>query len=219
MDRVGQLSISQSFTPVPAETANAWTHGLGWGLSMVAAAALMQLVLPTGDWMTSLGCGVYCASLVALYAASTLSHTVVEPQRKSLFRMLDQVCIFLLIAGSYTPFLMSHVRTATGWTLLSAIWALTAIGVAVRLRSGERPMAFYWYVALAWAPAIVLKEVYAHTGMTGMTYVIAGGVAYLSGLWFFLNDHRHPYFHACWHCFVMVGSALHFLFHYRFVLV
>ncbi|MGD9858123.1 MAG: hemolysin III family protein, partial [Planctomycetaceae bacterium] len=191
----------------------------GWGLSVIASAALMRTVITQGDWLTTIGCGVYAASLVALYATSTLSHSIAHPPRRSLFRMLDQICIFLLISGSYTPFLMAHSRTVAGWTLLAVMWALTFVGVAVRLRTGDQPVAVAWYVALAWLPVLILGQVHSLTGLTGLTYVIAGGLAYVIGLWFFVNDHKHPYFHALWHCCVIVGTGLHFLFHYRYVII
>ncbi len=219
MERLAQLSFSQSLTPVSAETANAWTHGFGWGLSMIGAVALMRTVMLDGDALTTLGCAIYVCSLVSLYGASTLSHSIEHPERKSLYRMLDQICIFLLIAGSYTPFLMAHVRTAAGWALLATVWTLAFVGTIARVRSGDRPVAFFWYVALAWIPVMIMGHVLAITGLVGLTYVIAGGLAYIVGLWFFLNDHRHPYFHAVWHCCVIVGTGLHFLFHYRFVTV
>ncbi len=219
MERLAQLSFSQSVTPVSAETANAWTHGFGWGLSVIGAVALMRNVMLGGDALATLGCAIYVCSLVALYGASTLSHSIEHPERKSLFRMLDQVCIFLLIAGSYTPFLMAHVRTTGGWSLLAAVWTMAFAGAVARIRSGDRPVGFVWYVAMAWLPVMILGQVLAITGFVGLTYVVAGAVAYMVGLWFFVNDQRHPYFHAIWHCCVILGTGLHFLFHYRFVTV
>ncbi|MBX3440657.1 MAG: hemolysin III family protein [Planctomycetaceae bacterium] len=219
MERLAQISLSQSLPVVPAETVNAWTHGLGWGLSAVGSVALIRNAMAAGDALTTAGCAVYAASLLLLYAASTLSHACEDVRWKSLFRMWDQVCIFLMIAGSFTPFALSHLRTTSGWTLLSVMWGLTFVGAAIRIRSGERPVAFPWYVALAWMPVLILGDVLAITGTTGLMYVLAGGGAYMFGLWFFVNDYRHPYFHAVWHCSVILGSGLHFLFHYRFVII
>lgn len=216
MDRLASLPASQ-FASIPAESANAWTHGLGWGLSIIGAVELMRTVFAVGDPLTTLGCGVYAGSLVALYGASTLSHSIEHPVRKSLFRMLDQICIFLLIAGSYTPFAVAHLRTGLGWSVLAATWMLTAIGVMMRIRSGDRPVPFYWFLPQAFMPVLILGQILAITGPTGLAYVTLGGLAYLIGLWFFINDHKHPYFHAVWHCCVIVGSSLHFLFHYQYV--
>lgn len=216
MQRLSSLSASQ-LDSIPAETANAWTHGFGWGLSMVGAVVLMRTAVSSGDALTTLGCAIYAASLVSLYAASTLSHSVEQPERKQLFAMLDQICIFLLIAGSYTPFALSHLRTGLGWSLLAAMWTLSLVGIVVRIRSGNRPVPYAWYLPQAFLPVVTLEPVLAATGPMGLFYVVFGGLAYLVGLWFFVNDHKHPYYHAAWHCWVIVGSGMHFLFHYQFV--
>ena len=217
MERLATFSYSDNSTPIRAETANAWTHGLGWGLSVIGAVALMWTVVPGGDALKTLGCAIYAGSLVALFAASTLSHSTDHPQRKNLFRMLDQICIFLLIAGSYTPFFLSHLRSGPWWMLLAAMWLLTVIGIMARIRLGERAVPFFWFLLLACLPAAILGQVLTITGLPGLTYVTVGGLAYLSGLWFFVNDRKHPYFHAIWHCCVILGSGLHFLFHYQYV--
>ena len=217
MDRLAIFPVSPILPQISGETASAATHGVGCVLSVVGGIALVRSALAAGDPLQTLGCAVYASSAVALYGASTLSHSYGDPQRKSLFRMLDQVFIFVMIAGSFTPFAMTHMRTVLGWTLLALMWMLTLVGVITRIRLGRRPMEFVWYLPLAWLPVLTLGHVLMVTGLTGFIYVIAGGLAYMVGLWFYVNDHRHRYFHAVWHCWVIMGSGLHFLFHFQCV--
>jgi hemolysin III len=216
MSRLATRGSLARVEPVPAETVNVWTHGFGWCLSLLGASAMMQAIISRGDVGRVWGCGVYVLSLIALYAASTLSHSF-EDRRRILFRMLDQVCIFLLVAGSFTPFALVHLRDGLWWVLLAVMWGVALTGIVARIRSGERTLHFGWYVALGWMPVLTLERIVHVAGLPGLALVLAGGLAYTGGTWFLNNDHRHPYFHAVWHLCTILGSALHYVFLYRYV--
>ncbi len=199
-------------TSVPSETANQWTHGLGFVLSLGAAAVMVNAVWSQPDMLRTAGCLIYLATLVGLYAASTLSHSFEDPARRSFYRTLDQVCIFLLAAGSFTPFAMTHLRGGWGWGVFLAMWGLACVGIVVRLLRGEGAVAFLFYVLLGWMPVLTLGRVFDLGGSHGLALVIGGGLAYTGGLWFLVNDGRHRYLHAAWHLCTITGSACHFLF-------
>jgi hemolysin III len=155
-------------------------------------------------------------SLVALYAASTLSHSFEAPERRDFYRMLDQVCIFLLVAGTYTPFGLVHARDGGWWVLLAAMWLCALCGISVRIR-GRRSVPAVFYVVLGWLPLLAMGRAAEVGEWWGMTLVIAGGLAYTCGTWFLANDRRHPYFHAVWHLCTIAGSACHYLFLLQYV--
>lgn len=215
MDRVAQFVFSKAVSPVPSETANQWTHALGWFLSVVGSIPLMWVVTLHGGTWEFLGGTIYVVTLVGLYGASTLSHSFDDPRRRSLFRMIDQICIFLMMVGQYTAFSVAHLRTAPWWVVLSLMWSVALIGIVVRIRAGERSVHHGWYLSICIFPALAIGQVLTVTGVAGLSYVLLGGAAYLTGLWFFVNDHRHIYYHAVWHCCVILGSVLHYLFLYR----
>jgi hemolysin III len=198
---------------IPAETANQWTHGLGLLLSLAAAGVMAQTLCGGRfDAWRACGCGVYLVSLVALYSASTLSHSFVDPRRRAFFRTLDQVCILMLIAGNYTAFALVHLREGWWWALHVAIWLLTAVGALVRVRRGDGSLPFAFFAVLGWLPVLSLGRVLELSGAGGLSLVIGGGIAYTGGLWFLVNDHRRPYLHAAWHLSTIAGSTCHFLF-------
>lgn len=216
-----ELSLDVPHRPsrwlVSSETANQLTHGLGFGLSLVAATTMAETVLQSSDLVRTIGCLVYLLTLVALYAASMLSHSFDDPARRSFYRLLDQVCIFLLVAGSYTPFGLLHVSSGAWWLILAAVWLLALLGIALRILRGEGGVTFTFYVLMGWLPVLTLGHVYEFTGLTGLALVLGGGAAYTGGLWFLVNDNRHPYLHAVWHLCTITGSACHFIFLQRFV--
>lgn len=198
--------------PLISETANQWTHAAGFLLSVVAAAVMLQTVARQPDVARATGCLIYVLSLMSVYAASTLSHSVREPRRLQFFQMLDQVCIFLLTAGSFTPFGLVHLREGAWQLILVGMWILCLTGILIRVLRGPGSVAFRFFAAIGWLPALALGHVYDLSGLTGLALVIAGGVAYTGGLWFLVNDHRHRYMHAAWHVCTIAGSACHFLF-------
>ena len=215
MDRVAQFVLSRTVPPVPSETANMWTHAFGWFLSIVGSIALIRTVLINGGPWQTLGATIYVVTTVALYGASTLSHSFDDPARRYLFRMIDQICIFIVMAGQYTAFSVAHLRTTPWWIVLSLMWSVALIGIIVRIRAGERSVHFAWFLSMCIFPALAIGQVLEITGITGVSFVLLGGAAYITGLWFFINDHKHLYYHAVWHCCVILGSVLHYMFLYR----
>ncbi len=215
MDRVAQFVLSRTVPSVPAETANQWTHAFGWFLSLVGSIPLMRALAVKGGSWELLGGTIYVVTLLALYGASTLSHSFDDPSRRHVFRMIDQICIFLIMVGQYTAFSITHLRTGPWWIVLGLMWAAALVGIVVRIRAGERSVHHGWYLSMCIFPAVAVGQVLAVTGVAGLSYVLLGGAAYLVGLWFFVNDHRHIYYHAVWHCCVILGSVFHYLFLYR----
>lgn len=215
-----------AFGPEPAvstpwrlstETANQITHAAGFFAGLVAATVLMIKVWPTGDLLAIIGCTIYAATLIALYAASTLSHSFESPSHREFFRMLDQVCIFLFVVGNFTPFVLVHIRNSWGWSLLALMWCFSLLGCYLRVKSREHTISPWFFMPLGWLPILTIGSIYAVGSWLGLGIVLAGGLAYSGGVWFLMNDHKHPYFHAVWHIATMTGTGLHFLFTLWFV--
>lgn len=209
--------ITHDARTISSETANQWTHAVGWALSMMGGVLLATAVLDCGDGWRTCGCLVYAASLVGVYAASTLSHSFGDGLWRNRFRMLDQICIFLLVVGTYSAYAMTYARDGWLGSMLAFMWVIALLGIIARIRSGEESVSFTWYVALGWIPIIALGRILDTTGLAGMSLALGGGLAYTAGTWFLVNDHRHPHFHAVWHCFTILGSLLHYLYVYEYV--
>lgn len=210
------ITLPEAAAP-SSETANQITHGLGFCLSVLAACVLMSAVVPTGDPYRIAGCIVYALTLVALYAASTLSHSFEDAERREFYRMLDQVCIFLLVVGTYTPFGLVHARQ-NGWqVILIGMWLYALAGIFLRVRRPSETLRPLIFLVMAWLPAPILYRAFQVSSTPGLLTILGGGLAYSAGVWFLINDHRHRYFHAVWHTFTILGSALHFLFVLEYV--
>ncbi len=205
------LYASGEYRPVD-EMANLITHGLGLVLSLIASVALMSLVTATGRSADILACGVYCTTLVALYAASTLSHMFHDLAWRRFFRMLDQACIFLLIAGSFTPFAVVYLMHGWWPLLLVAMWTLALAGVVLVLRTRNLSTAArVTYGLLGWLPAIALYELATAASPEVLIWVLAGGAFYSIGTLFLRYDGFVRYMHALWHIFVIGGSTCHYV--------
>ncbi|HKC89576.1 MAG TPA: hemolysin III family protein [Blastocatellia bacterium] len=193
------------------EIANSVTHGVGLAMSLAGLIALVILAFARGGVWHIVGCCVYGATLVALYAASTLYHSVQHPRLKRIFLVADQVAIYLLIAGTYTPFTLVNLRGRWGWSLLALVWTLALFGIGVRVIFAERRKAVTMalYLAIAWMAIIAVKPIFATVPLGGLAWIGAGGLAYMTGLVFFAWD-RLPFNHAIWHLFVMAGSGCHY---------
>lgn len=204
---------------ISTETANQLTHAAGFLAGVVATVVLMSKVWATGNLLAIVGCTIYAATLVALYAASTLSHSFECPRNREFFRMLDQVCIFLFVVGNFTPFVLVHIQNRWGWCLLGLMWSFALLGCYLRIRSREHTISPWFFMPLGWLPILTLGSIYAAGSWMGLSFVLAGGLAYSGGVWFLMNDHKHPYFHAVWHIATMTGTGLHFLFTLWYVAV
>ena len=211
------FGIANESAAISGESANQWTHAFGWGLSLIGASILLPTVFANGDGWRILGCTVYVIALVGVYAASTLSHGITDQLWRNRFRMLDQICIFLLVVGTYTAYATTFARDGWLGVMLGLMWVIALVGCMARVRSGDESVSFVWYVALGWIPVLALGRMLDATGTSGVALAIGGGLAYTGGTWFLVNDHKHPHFHAVWHCFTMVGSLLHFIYVYEYV--
>lgn len=192
------------------EVANTLTHGAGTVLSVAALYFLMEAAAATGSTMTIFGCAVYGVCQILLYAASTLYHGVQQPRTKALFRKADHVCIYLLIAGTYTPFLLAFLDGPWLWSLLSLVWACALFGGYSRMVAKPHdPMSYTPYVATGWLAVLAVKPIIESTPLGGLLLIFAGGVCFTIGVAFLLQ-HRRPYFHTIWHLWVLAGSTCHF---------
>jgi len=202
------------------ELANSLTHGTGWLLSLFATFLLAKQVLPSGNLLLIVGCGLYAFSLLAVYAASTLSHAVTNPRWKHRWWIWDQGLIYLLIAGSYTGFGLPLLQIPTNRWLLAAIWALALAGFFFKIlrRHQNDKTSTISYVALAWVPILGVQSATTLLPTSSLYWLFSGGLLYTSGVLFLLLDRRMPYFHALWHLLVMAGSICHFIGIYQIVL-
>lgn len=202
---------------VADDMANAVTHGLGLLLSLVGLPILIVSAQDRGDALNVVGASVFGATLVALYAASTLYHAVQTARVKRVLRVADHVAIYLLIAGTYTPFTLGVLRGAWGWTLFGIVWGLAALGVLFKLALGMRfPKAStLFYVAMGWVVIIAARPLMHALSAPGLWLLVAGGLLYSGGVVFYVSDRRR-YMHAVWHLCVMAGSGCHFVAVWRY---
>jgi hemolysin III len=201
------------------ERANAITHGLGLLLSVAGAVAMVTYVLGDGDVWRQVGCTVYVASLIAVYAMSTLSHSATTPEWRSYFRALDQGCIYLLIAATYTPFSLVYLRTAPWWLLLGAIWSIALWGFLSKVVFSHRveSVALWPCILLGWMPTISVPALAGIVPVAAFWWMLVGGICYSVGTIFLRYDYKVRHFHAVWHVMVIAGSTCHFLAIFSFV--
>lgn len=199
------------FTPTE-EVWNGITHGIGTALSIAGLTLLVVLAAVYGDSWRVVSFSIYGSTLVLLYLASTLYHSIQIPKVKRVLQVLDHAAIYLLIAGSYTPFLLVNMRGKLGWTLFGVVWGLAILGIALRTIFVGRfeKLAVVGYVLMGWLMVVGFKEMQLAIPPGGVNLIIAGGVTYTVGVIFFAWR-KIPYNHAIWHLFVMGGSICHFL--------
>jgi hemolysin III len=200
------------------EVASLVTHAVGVVFS-VAALAVM-LFLSAGDALKLVSAAVFGTSLVLLYTSSTLYHFFTSPRWKARFQMFDHICIYLLIAGSYTPFTLITLKGAWGWSIFGAVWAMAIGGVLLKtLWKGKKD---HWistalYLLMGWLIVLALGPLLRGMPLAGIVWLAAGGFAYSFGVVFFAW-HKLPFNHAIWHLFVLAGSVCHVLAASLFVL-
>jgi len=194
------------------EIANSVSHGLGALGALLAAPLLIVGATRQGDAALIAGTAVFAASMCLLYLASALYHALPHGRAKRLFNVLDHSAIYLLIAGTYTPFTLGPLRGPWGWTLLGLVWGLAALGVALKAsRRLDRPaLSTGLYLAMGWLVAIAVDPVLENVPAGGLWLLLAGGLAYTAGVVFFVFDSRWRYAHFVWHLFVLAGTACHF---------
>ena len=201
------------------EVANSLTHGFGFILSLAGFVFLLVLALFKGDGWHLASSIIYGSSLVVLYAASTVYHTATDPVMKMRLQILDHCCIYLLIAGSYTPFILIELRDGFGFVLLAVVWTTAAVGIAMKIifRARFKAVGIVLYLLMGWLGVVAAPPLYTALGMTPLALVAAGGLSYTAGMIFF-GWHSIKHNHAIFHVFVLGGSILHFIAVARYVL-
>lgn len=201
------------------ERLNAWTHLVGAVLSVLGALWLLLLASQAGDIWKIVSVAIYGVTLVLLYSASTLYHSVKGPAKR-VMRKLDHLSIYLLIAGSYTPFCLVSLRGAWGWSLFGTVWGLALLGMLqeIKPRSEARVLSLVIYALMGWVVLVAVRPLLAALGPAGFAWLAGGGLLYTVGIVFFVYDSRFRHWHGIWHLFVMAGSLLHYVAIWRFVL-
>ncbi|MBB3103049.1 PAQR family membrane homeostasis protein TrhA [Azomonas macrocytogenes] len=194
------------------ERFNAWTHLVGAVLALIGAVWLVVLASMDGSTREIVSVAVYGATLVLLYSISTIYHSVRGPA-KVIMRKLDHLSIYLLIAGSYTPFCLVSLRGPWGWSLFGTVWGLAVLGMLqeIKPRSEARVASIVIYAVMGWIIVVAVKPLLTTLGTTGFAYLAAGGLFYTVGIVFFAFDKRFRHWHGIWHLFVIAGSLLHFV--------
>jgi hemolysin III len=196
---------------IPGERFNGYTHLGGALLATAGAAVLIVLASLKGDPWRITAFAVYGATLVILYAASTLYHST-RGRVKAVFQKLDHSAIYLLIAGTYTPFALVTLNGPWGWTLFGLVWGLAVIGIVQELlfARGARIPSLVIYLVMGWSAVAAVVPRAESLGWAGLAWVAAGGLIYTAGIAFYVFDHKVPHFHGIWHLFVLAGSAVHY---------
>jgi hemolysin III len=192
------------------EWANTLTHGIGAVASVVAMSVLIRLAVRGGDAWEILGAAVFGGALITLYVASTLYHAARRPHIKARLKIFDHCAIYVLIAGSYTPFMIGALRGGWGWSLLGVIWGLAAVGISFKLFFTGRfqLVSTLVYLAMGWLVVIAAGPMIQNLHPATLAWLIAGGLAYTIGTPFYQAG-RFRYSHALWHLFVLGGSICH----------
>ena len=193
------------------EIANCVSHGVGCLAAVAATPFLVLAAGRRGGAVAIVGASVFAGTMVVLYLVSTVYHALPRNRAKRVFRVIDHSAIFLLIAGTYTPFTLGPLRGAWGWTLFSIVWALAVLGVTLKSVGGIRypRLSTMLYVAMGWLALIAIRPLWFHVPTAGWLWLIAGGLAYTSGIAFYAAE-RMRYGHFVWHVFVLMGTVCHF---------
>jgi len=194
------------------EIANSISHGIGLVGALAATPFLIIHAVRRGDTGFIVGASLFAPTMVLLYLASTIYHALPIGKAKRVFRVIEHSAIFLLIAGTYTPFTLGVLRGAWGWTLLVLVWGLASAGVALEAfrRMSHPIVSTSLYLLMGWLILIAVNPLYARLPASGLLWLVAGGVAYTAGVAFFAADSRLRYGHFIWHLFVMAGTACHY---------
>ena len=210
--RVESVGEKGGAHPLGERIANSVTHGLGLAASLIALPLLVISSSREGDALNVTGATIFGISLVLLYAASTVYHSCPQTPSTRVLRVIDHSAIYVLIAGSYTPFMLGPLRGRLGYSLLAIVWAMAFAGIAMKtLRGFGRPaLTAVPYVAMGWLSAVAARPLIDRVGTAGFWWLLAGGLFYTGGVVFYATDKRLRYGHAVWHLFVLAGSTCHF---------
>lgn len=195
---------------VGEEIANSISHGVGVLAAIAITPFLILKAIPLGAGAIT-GAAIFSASMIILYAASAIYHSLPQCKAKKIFQILDHAAIFLLIAGTYTPFTLSVLQGTWGWTLFGLVWGLAAIGVIMKViyTDGTSNLSIALYLAMGWLAVFAVKPLYYSMPAWGLFWILAGGVMYTAGVLFFAYDHKVKYNHFIWHLFVLAGTSCH----------
>ena len=194
------------------ERFNSISHLIGAAVALAGVAGLIVIAAQQGDPWKIVSFSIYGTSLILLYLFSTLYHSL-HRAGKTVFRKLDHLAIYLLIAGTYTPFTLVTLRGRGGWVLFGLIWGLAVLGIVleVLIRKGRRIVPVVIYLAMGWLIIIALKPLLASLTTSGFTWLLLGGLFYTSGVFFYALSDKVTHFHGIWHLFVMAGSLCHYI--------
>jgi len=208
----GVLELEERPQTLGEEIANSVSHGIGLLAALIAFPILVGSAFNRGDLAGTVGASVFATTMVLLYLASTLFHALPPNRAKRVFQILDHSAIYLLIAGTYTPFTLGVLRGVWGWTLFGLVWGLAVIGTVFKTLGGVRYTTFstWVYLAMGWLVLIAIEPVWTLVPKWGLFWLVAGGIAYTAGTVFFMAE-RIPYFHFVWHLFVVLGTVCHFI--------
>lgn len=193
------------------EIFNAVSHGLGVLLSIAGCVLLVVFTAMHNDTLALVSASIYGASLIILYTMSTLYHAITAERAKGVLRVMDHATIYILIGGTYTPYTLSCLRGAWGWTLFGVIWAAAIVGItlsSINLRKFQKA-SMVCYIAMGWAIIFAIKPLWENTSMFTLVFLIIGGLLYTGGIAFYLMK-ESKYMHSIWHLFVIAGSIFHY---------
>tara|TARA_R110000850_G_scaffold67677_1_gene150644 strand:+ start:11513 stop:12169 length:657 start_codon:yes stop_codon:yes gene_type:complete len=204
------LSPSNKYS-LGEEIAHGLTHGVGIVLAIAGLCVLVTFSALYGTAVHVVASSIFGASMIVLYTASTLYHSLPMPETKRIMRVVDHASIYLLIAGTYTPFTLVTLEGAWGWSLFGVVWGLAIAGIIFKLFFTGRfdRLSVAIYVAMGWCGLVAIKPMMAALPTLGLWLLVAGGLAYTGGVIFYLLE-RMRYHHAIWHLFVMAGTTLHY---------
>ncbi|GFZ87603.1 hemolysin III family protein [Paenibacillus marchantiophytorum] len=204
---------------IQEERANAISHGVGVLLSIVALVMLILQACLHGNVWHIVSFSIFGTALVTLYTCSTLLHSITQPRWKDLFEIFDHSAIYLLIAGSYTPYLLVTLRGPLGWSFFGIIWGLALVGIVLKIFYVKRfiLVSTLCYILMGWLIVLAFKPLYVHLPFGGIVWLVIGGLLYTFGSIFYVWR-RIPYHHAIWHVFVLAGSACHFFSVFGYVI-
>ena len=195
------------------ELANSVSHGLGLVAALIGGPVLMVAAWRGGDRYFFIGTTVFIAAMLLVYLGSTLYHAWPRGPIKSIFQLIDHSAIFLLIAGTYTPFTLGPLRGAWGWTILALVWTLAILGVILKSVHGteqRKKLSMTLYLGMGWLILVAFRPLILHVPTPSLAWLMAGGIAYTGGVFFYVSK-RSRYTHFVWHLFVLFGTTCHFL--------
>lgn len=195
------------------EIANSVSHGIGLLAALISAPLLITAAARQGDGADIVGMSIFVATMLFMYLSSTLYHALPQKSVKRIFRVLDHCSIYLLIAGTYTPFTLGVLSGAWGWIMLGLVWSIALAGIVMKAAVGMRypKLSTVLYLVMGWLVIIAVKPLWLTMPHAGLFWLLAGGIAYTVGVAFYAAGNRIRYGHFIWHLFVIAGTSCHFI--------